>query len=115
MISNLFYRFGKQYTLVRFVDMCTCPQMPRGNLETVYPRALVLSSVRRHLDQRCYGDAFVTMRKHRINLNLIYDHNPEVINDDYYCCSVLFILSLFSGVFGTHERISGATVVCGSY
>lgn len=26
-------------------------QMPRGNLETVHPRALVLSAVRRHLDQ----------------------------------------------------------------
>ena len=26
-------------------------QMPRGNLETVHPRALVLSAVRKHLDQ----------------------------------------------------------------
>jgi elongator complex protein 1 len=54
-------------------------QMPRGNLETIFPRPLVLSSVRRHLDRCCYGDAFITMRKHRINLNLIYDHNPTVI------------------------------------
>ena len=55
--------------------------MPRGNLETVYPLALVLSSVRRHLNHHRYGDAFITMRKHRINLNLIYDHAPEVINN----------------------------------
>ena len=53
--------------------------MPRGNLETIYPRVLVLLSVRRDLDQLHYGNAFLTMRKHRINLNLIYDHNPEVI------------------------------------
>ena len=26
-------------------------QMPRGNLETIHPRALVLSAVRQHLDR----------------------------------------------------------------
>ena len=26
-------------------------QMPRGNLETIHPRALILSAVRKHLDQ----------------------------------------------------------------
>lgn len=57
-------------------------QMPRGNLETIFPRVLVLSSVRRHLDQLRYGDAFKIMRKHRINLNLIYDHDPEVITNN---------------------------------
>ena len=54
------------------------PQMPRGNLETISPRALVLSSVKKSLDQLDFRTAFLTMRKHRINLNLIYDHNPEV-------------------------------------
>ncbi len=53
-------------------------QMPRGNLETIYPRALVLSSVRRALDRVDYKSAFVAMRKHRINLNLLHDHNPQV-------------------------------------
>ena len=53
-------------------------QMPRGNLETVSPRALVLSSVRRHLDRVEFKRAFGLMRKHRINLNLMYDHNPKV-------------------------------------
>ena len=52
--------------------------MPRGNLETICPRALVLSSVRGSLDQLKFREAFITMRKHRINLNLIYDHNPQV-------------------------------------
>ena len=53
-------------------------QMPRGNLETISPRALVLSCVRRHLDGTEFKSAFVLMRKHRINMNLIYDHNPKV-------------------------------------
>ena len=52
--------------------------MPRGNLETICPRALVLSSVRGSLDQLKFREAFITMRKHRINLDLIYDHNPQV-------------------------------------
>ena len=55
-----------------------CSQMPRGNLETVCPRALVLTNVRRWLDELNFGDAFVAMCKHRINLNLVYDHNPRV-------------------------------------
>jgi len=52
--------------------------MPRGNLETICPRALVLSSVRGSLDQLKFREVFITMRKHRINLNLIHDHNPQV-------------------------------------
>ncbi|CAI8000184.1 Elongator complex protein 1 [Geodia barretti] len=61
-------------------------QMPRGNLETIYPRPLVLSKVRRHLDNRCYGDAFLAMRTNRINLNLIYDHNPQVYAVKCHAC-----------------------------
>ncbi|XP_068596109.1 elongator complex protein 1 [Brachionichthys hirsutus] len=53
-------------------------QMPRGNLETVHHRALVLSQLRTWLDALRFRDAFESMRKLRINLNLIYDHNPEV-------------------------------------
>ncbi|KAK3610232.1 hypothetical protein CHS0354_022286 [Potamilus streckersoni] len=53
-------------------------QMPRGNLEAIHPRALVLSSVRKKLDNLQFKEAFTLMRKHRINMNLIYDHNPSV-------------------------------------
>lgn len=53
-------------------------QMPRGNLETICPRALVLSEVRRNLDSLEFGVAFRCMREHRLNFNLIYDHNPQV-------------------------------------
>ncbi|KAJ2726675.1 putative elongator complex protein 1 [Coemansia sp. Benny D115] len=58
-------------------------QMPRGNLETVRPRALVLSTVRRFLDERRYRDALVACRVNRIDMNIIYDHNPEMLSQNY--------------------------------
>ncbi|XP_053422312.1 elongator complex protein 1 [Nycticebus coucang] len=53
-------------------------QMPRGNLEVVHHRALVLAQIRKWLDRLMFKEAFECMRKLRINLNLIYDHNPKV-------------------------------------
>ncbi|SCV71454.1 BQ2448_3042 [Microbotryum intermedium] len=75
-------------------------QMPRGNLETICPRPLVLRIVRHELDRyvgalaftvlmlsqsslrllssRChYRTAFLTCRRHRIDLNILYDHKPS--------------------------------------
>ncbi|ELT93767.1 hypothetical protein CAPTEDRAFT_152268 [Capitella teleta] len=57
-------------------------QMPRGNLEVIEPRALVLSKVRTLIDQVRYKEAFVVMRKHRINLNLLHDHNPSAFMEN---------------------------------
>nr|XP_027798807.1 elongator complex protein 1 [Marmota flaviventris] len=53
-------------------------QMPRGNLEVVHHRALVLTQIRKWLDKLMFKEAFECMRKLRINLNLIHDHNPKV-------------------------------------
>ncbi|KAJ2385127.1 putative elongator complex protein 1, partial [Coemansia sp. RSA 2603] len=52
-------------------------QMPRGNLETVRPRAMVLAVVRRALDDHRYRDAILNCRVNRIDMNIIYDHNPQ--------------------------------------
>ncbi|RWS23458.1 elongator complex protein 1-like protein, partial [Leptotrombidium deliense] len=52
-------------------------QAPRGNLETVFPRPLILRRIKEILDDRNYVEAFTIMRKHRINLNLLIDHNIE--------------------------------------
>ncbi|KAF8942635.1 hypothetical protein BGZ47_006286 [Haplosporangium gracile] len=57
-------------------------QMPRGNLETIAPRAMVLSVTRDALDKCDFRTAFVTCRKHRIDLNLLYDHNPKVFMEN---------------------------------
>uniref|UniRef100_A0A8C5MDG3 Elongator complex protein 1 n=1 Tax=Leptobrachium leishanense TaxID=445787 RepID=A0A8C5MDG3_9ANUR len=57
-------------------------QMPRGNLETIHHRALVLARLRHYLDSLMFKETFECMRKLRINLNLIYDHNPKVFLDN---------------------------------
>lgn len=50
-------------------------QMPRGNLETIAPRPLVLEVIKRNLDQKKYGSAFRICRTHRLDMNLLVDYN----------------------------------------
>ncbi|KAJ7188994.1 pol II transcription elongation factor [Mycena filopes] len=50
-------------------------QMPRGNLETINPRPLVMDVVWRDLDARNYRKAFLSCRKHRIDLNALVEHD----------------------------------------
>ncbi|KAJ6593195.1 Elongator complex protein 1 [Mycena capillaripes] len=50
-------------------------QMPRGNLETINPRPLVMEVVRQDLDARYYRKAFLSCRKHRIDLNALVEHD----------------------------------------
>ncbi|XP_014219597.1 elongator complex protein 1 isoform X2 [Copidosoma floridanum] len=55
----------------------TLLQMPRGNLETIEPRALSLAIIISHLNSLNFYQAFDLMRRQRIDLNLIYDFCPE--------------------------------------
>lgn len=59
-------------------DSKTILQMPRGNLECIQPRALSLYIIGEHLKKCEYLAAFNLMRKQRINLNLIYDYEPQI-------------------------------------
>ncbi|XP_061691205.1 elongator complex protein 1 isoform X2 [Syngnathoides biaculeatus] len=68
---------GSRVVTVVPQDMRVVLQMPRGNLEAVHHRALVLAQLRQWLDDLRFGEAFECMRKLRINLNLLYDHNPK--------------------------------------
>ncbi|KAF2196937.1 elongator complex protein 1 [Delitschia confertaspora ATCC 74209] len=52
-------------------------QMPRGNLETIYPRALVLAAIRRSIQAERYDHAFLTCRTQRVDMNILHDHAPE--------------------------------------
>lgn len=63
-------------------QMALILQMPRGNLERVYPRCMVLDRVRKELDVKRYRAAFLHCRSHRVDLNVIYDHNPEAFLAD---------------------------------
>ncbi|CAO1600903.1 Putative elongator complex protein 1 [Xanthoria calcicola] len=52
-------------------------QMPRGNLETIYPRALVLAGLRQNIADKKYKKAFLACRNQRVDMNIIHDHQPE--------------------------------------
>lgn len=52
-------------------------QMPRGNLETVYPRLLVVTGIRTHIRNLDYRKAFVACQAHQVDLNILYDLDPQ--------------------------------------
>ncbi|VDN07535.1 unnamed protein product [Thelazia callipaeda] len=52
-------------------------QMPRGNLETIHLRELLISKLQKLFDSLCFKEAALMMKKYRIDMNLFYDHNPE--------------------------------------
>lgn len=57
-------------------------QMPRGNLEAVVPRPLVLHRCYTLLDAGHYGRACTLLRKHRLSLNVLCDYNPDVFEQN---------------------------------
>lgn len=52
-------------------------QMPRGNVETIFPRAMVVAGIRSLIDDKNYSRAFSYCRTQRVDMNILYDHNPE--------------------------------------
>jgi len=57
-------------------------QMPRGNLEIVSPKALVLPAVACALRAKRYADAYTLASKQRVDLNLIVDYGwPNFLSD----------------------------------
>ena len=56
--------------------------MPRGNLEGIFPRHLMLKEVINLIESKEYGVAFKLMRTHKIDLNLLYDVNPPQFMDN---------------------------------
>ncbi|KAI9989759.1 hypothetical protein PInf_020046 [Phytophthora infestans] len=52
-------------------------QMPRGNLECMSPRLLVLALVVKQIQARDYVTALEICRRHRLDLNILVDFNPQ--------------------------------------
>uniref|UniRef100_A0A5S6Q895 Elongator complex protein 1 n=1 Tax=Trichuris muris TaxID=70415 RepID=A0A5S6Q895_TRIMR len=52
-------------------------QLPRGNLETIQPLPLLLSCLCDMLDRCDFREALVLTRRHTLDMNLIYDYNPD--------------------------------------
>ena len=73
---------GSRLVLAVSEDARTMLQMPRGNLEVIYPRALSLHILKKLLDQCMYKEAITIMRRQRINMNLIVDHNFDIFKSN---------------------------------
>ncbi|GJJ14814.1 hypothetical protein Clacol_009082 [Clathrus columnatus] len=52
-------------------------QMPRGNLETIMPRPLVIDQVKIDVKNKNYRSAFLACRKHRVGINLLVEIDPK--------------------------------------
>lgn len=50
--------------------------MPRGNLEIIYPRALVLAGVRKYIENKKYKPAYLACRSHMVDMNILHDYSP---------------------------------------
>lgn len=57
-------------------------QASRGNLETIHPRIMVLSEVRKDILAKRYKEAFICCRTHRINLDILHDYAPKLFFDN---------------------------------
>jgi elongator complex protein 1 len=71
---------GTRIVCTAYADLKLVLQMPRGNLETIYPRPLLLTYICSELidqEPRNYSRAFELMRKNRLNLNFLYDYKPK--------------------------------------
>ena len=81
--QNLQYKNFNMRTIERNSSLVTCSstnvilQMPRGNLETITPRLIALYEIKKQVHLENYNSAFSLCRKHKINLNFIYDINPS--------------------------------------
>ncbi|WEW55517.1 Putative elongator complex protein 1 [Emydomyces testavorans] len=52
-------------------------QMPRGNIETIYPRALVLAGIRKFIEDKKYRSAYLACRSHMVDMNILHDYMPK--------------------------------------
>ncbi|KAF8594643.1 IkappaB kinase complex, IKAP component [Ceratobasidium sp. AG-I] len=57
-------------------------QLPRGNLETINPRPLVLASVRADVEKGEFRKAFLACRKHRVDLHVLVEFASNIFKED---------------------------------
>lgn len=57
-------------------------QAPRGNLETICPRIMVLTGVRKFIKELNYRDALIACRTHRIDLDFLHDYDPQQFHEN---------------------------------
>lgn len=67
---------GARLVTVIPTNMSLVLQMPRGNVETIYPRAMVVEGIRKLIDEKNYRRAFLSCRTQRVDMNILHDHRP---------------------------------------
>ncbi|KAK7601870.1 hypothetical protein V9T40_009311 [Parthenolecanium corni] len=63
--------------LITIVDDRVLMETERGNLETIVPRPFSIFQMEEKLKSSQYFEAFKMLRKQRINLNVLFDHDPD--------------------------------------
>ncbi|KAL3671426.1 hypothetical protein V7S43_003350 [Phytophthora oleae] len=58
-------------------------QLPRGNLECMSPQLLVLALVVQQIQVRDYAAALELCRRHRLDLNLLFDYDPRAFLENF--------------------------------
>ncbi|KAH9767771.1 elongator complex protein 1 [Citrus sinensis] len=71
---NIWERGAKVIGVLHGDEAAVILQTNHGNLECMYPRKLVLTSIVNALIQGRFRDALVMVRRHRIDFNVIVDH-----------------------------------------
>ncbi len=88
-------------------NMSLVLQMPRGNLETIFPRAMVVAGIRKLIEALDYERAFAFCRTQRVDMNILYDHKPEqfLVNIGLFLEQVrdVAILTFFSHLYGKYS------------
>ncbi|ELP86578.1 ikappab kinase complex-associated protein, putative [Entamoeba invadens IP1] len=84
-------------------------QMPRGNLEVIHPRGVVLDIVISLFARKGYAEMFEVIRRNKVNYNFIRNYNTKQIVEDVPLIVTpevksenvnAFLLSLENGVLG---------------
>ena len=83
-------------------------QMPRGNLEGIQPRIIMFKQIISLVEAKEYGKAFRLLRQHKIDINMIYDVDPDkfLANIDLFVAQVNQVdyLNLFVNSLKNDER-----------
>lgn len=67
---------GSRLVVAMPTNMSIVLQMPRGNVETIFPRAMVVAGIRSLVEDKNYSRAFAYCRTQRVDMNILYDHQP---------------------------------------
>jgi len=102
-------------------------QMPRGNLETIYPRALVLAGIRSFIDRKDYRSAYLACRSQMVDMNILHDYAPDQFMDsvplfieqikkvefiDEFLSRLKYVLSNISAIVGARANFRLGTKMC---